>query len=79
MKTVDDDIKWEIEVWFYKSYSSDVFELDRSMDSMTSQQKNDILKIKQQRAINKKTKNELSSVDIYKGVILEGKKDLCEY
>ena len=77
--------RWEIEIWFFKKFSeykkfSEVDEtLENSLMSVSSKQKEIILKLKHQREISKTSKHKLDSVTLYKGVLQRGKENIEEY
>lgn len=79
LETVDKDVKWEIEIWFHKQYPRDIAKLDELMKNITDRERDTILRIKDQRACLGKSKKDLSSVEIYNGVLLQGKKDLKDF
>lgn len=77
--------RWEIEIWFYKKLSEykkyrEVDEtLEKSLMSVSSKQKETILKLKHQREISKTSKHKLDSVTLYKGVLQKGKTNIDQF
>lgn len=73
LKTTQNEVKWEIEIWFHKSFPSKMKEFEDMMSGMTDRQREQILKMKYQRSKEGNTKFDLSNIEIYKRVLLKGK------
>lgn len=73
--------RWEIEIWFAKQKpQGDIDEeLDNLLMNATEEQKKTILQLKHQRETLSKTKNQLGSPTIYKGVLQEDKFNIEDY
>lgn len=71
--------KWEIEIWFKKSLSSDDLYSERLISKATEKQRETILELKHQREVSGVLKHQLDSARIYKGVLSEGKTKLKEF
>ncbi len=74
LETIVNSLKWEIEIWFHKKYPQDIAKLDEMMKDITDEQRDAILRIKHQRAQKGQSKSDLSSIEIYQGVLLDKKK-----
>lgn len=62
--------KWEIEVWFFDKESNDWREVDNLMKKLNEKNKLEILKMKEKREKSGLSKHSLSSVDIYKKILV---------
>lgn len=63
--------KWEVEIWFFKEIPADQNEINSLMKSKLNEKKKlVILKMKEKRERIGLTKHSLSSVDIYKKVLV---------
>ena len=62
--------RWEIEIWFKKTLTSDI-QLEELISHATKEQRKLILQLKQQRGTAGTSKHKLDSVSIYKGVLSE--------
>ena len=68
--------KWEIEVWFFNEYPENQKNMDELIESeMTDAKKLIILDAKSHRQNDKSTKHDISSVDIYKQVLINNATD----
>ena len=65
-----DKVRWEIEIWFFKSSRSVERDYIKDIRSqLTSEKRDTILKVKHQRANRGISKHKLSSVQIYQEVL----------
>lgn len=73
--------RWEIEIWFAKQKpQGDVdVELDNLLMNASEEQKETILRLKHQRETANKTKHQLDSPTIYRGVLKENKTHIEDY
>lgn len=69
LKIEVEGVKWEIEIWFLTKENRPVNELDKSLSNLTEDQRNQILRLKQEREEKGLDKNNLSSSEIYKKVL----------
>ncbi len=66
-------VKWETEIWFHKQYPEGVLVTDALIrDKLDAESKLAILKLKEERSRNGDNKHHVSSVDIYKAVLVDG-------
>lgn len=70
--------RWEIEIWFHKNYPEDIIMIDNMMKNISTEEKDNIIRLKHEREIKGLGKR-LSSVEIYDGVLSEGKGEIGEF
>lgn len=73
--------RWEIEIWFasQKPRGDVDEELDRLLMNVTPEQKETILRLKHEREIHNKTKHDIDSPTVYRGVLKENKISIEDY
>ncbi len=71
LKTEVDGVRWEIEVWFMTEKDRPNNELDLLLSNLTKNQVNKILKLKHDRKEKGLNKNNHSSIEIYKKVLIK--------
>ncbi len=72
------EILWEIEIWFVHPSHNANLKLKKELSHISMQQKENILHIKQERASKGISKHQLSSTEIYEGVILKNASSLAQ-
>lgn len=63
-------VRWEIEIWFLDTKERPQNDLDSLLMNLTGNQKNEILKLKHERDESGMNKTTLSSMEIYKKVLI---------
>ncbi len=77
--SVINEVKWETEIWFETGYPEDNQKHDRLIkDRLSPENKLAILRMKDKREVSGADKHKISSTDIYKAVLFEGKTDYEE-
>ncbi len=72
-------VLWEIEIWFVEPSYDANSSLKEELAGISEQQRESILRIKQERAANGINKHQLSSTDIYEGVIRKNLSSLSQF
>lgn len=72
LKVPQSDLMWEVEIWFVEPSFESNNDLRQRLETVDPHKRERILKIKHERQTRKLDKHQLSSTEIYEGVLLKG-------